>query len=310
MKIFSENKKRRQPVRRQRSAQTKNDSDSGLFRRNRTLTGSSSASVKSANELNSAIKSPRAKAHSLTKKRRKLGSMLFIVMMCIAALLTILLQLTVDPVISTDDGLSSREKQQYVESIQDYYSSRPIERLNFLLNEDQLESYLQTKHPEVSGLDRVSSAGFVRTSFTLSMRHPVASWTISGHTEYVDANGMAFKVNYFKKPKVEIVDKSGVELDNDMAVASDQFLGFVGQVVGYSKTFKLPIKQVVLPAGTTRQIELELSSSETLIKMSIDRSAYDQVEDAARAVRYLKKRDKNPVYIDVRVERKAYYLPK
>ena len=296
-------------MRRQRSGQNSSN-DSDVFKRNRTLTGSSSASVRSANELNSTIQSPRAKAHSLTRKRRKLSSMLFVVMLCIAALLIILMQLTVEPVISNDDGLSSNEKNQYIDSIQDYYASRPVERLNFLLNEDQLVSYLKTKHPEISDVVDISSAGFIHTNFSIKMRKPVASWTISGNTEYVDDNGMAFKVNYFKKPKVKIVDESGIELDGTQAVASDQFLGFVGQVIGYSKTFKLPIKQVVLPAGTTRQIELELSSTKVLIKMSIDRPAYEQVEDAARAVKYLKKRDKTPVYIDVRVERKAYYLPK
>ncbi|MDN5819614.1 MAG: hypothetical protein L0H36_00885 [bacterium] len=309
MKIFSENKKNKPPVRRQRAGQP-SGSNSSQFNRNRTLTGSSSSKVRSANELNSTIKSPRAKVHSLTKKRRKLGSMLTVVIICIAALLIILMQLTVEPVISSDDDLTSQQKQPYIESIQDYYASRPVERLNFLLNEDQFIAYLKTKHPEISSVTDIASAGFIHTNFTLDMRQPVASWTIAGRTEYVDGNGMAFQRSYFKQPKIEIVDKSGIELDNSVAVASDQFLGFVGQVIGYSKSFKLPVKRVVLPVGTTRQIEVELSGSKVLIKMSIDRSAYDQVEDAARAVKYLSKRDKTPVYIDVRIERKAYYLPK
>lgn len=309
MKIFSENKTNKQPVRRQRAGQP-SSSGSGQFSRNRTLTGSSSSRVRSANELNSTIKSPRAKVHSLTKRRRKLSTLLTVVVICIVALLTILMQLTVEPVISSDDDLTTKQKQPYIESIQQYYASRPVERLNFLLNEDQFISYLQAKHPEVSSVEDISSAGFVHTNFTLDMRQPVASWTIAGRTEYVDGAGMAFQQNYFKQPKVEIVDKSGVELGDSVAVASDQFLGFVGQVIGYSKMFKLPVKQVVLPVGTTRQIEVELSGSKVLIKMSIDRSAYDQVEDAARAVEYLSGRDKTPVYIDVRIERKAYYLPK
>lgn len=309
MKIFSENKHSQPPVRRQRAGQPSR-SDSGQFSRNRTLTGSSSSSVRSANELNSTIKSPRAKVHSLTKKRRRLSTLLTGVVICIVALLTILMQLTVEPVISTDDDLTTAQKQPYIESIQEYYASRPVERLNFLLNEDQFTAYLKAKHPEVASVEDISSAGFIHTNFTLDMRQPVASWTIAGRTEYVDGAGMAFQQNYFKPPKVKIVDKSGIELDSSVAVASDQFLGFVGQVIGYSKTFKLPVKQVVLPVGTTRQIEIELSSSKVLIKMSIDRSAYDQVEDAARAVKYLSGRDKTPVYIDVRIERKAYYLPK
>src|SRR6478736_2133426 len=42
------------------------------FRRNRTITGSSSAQIMSPNELNADLRSPRAHVHHLTSLRRRL----------------------------------------------------------------------------------------------------------------------------------------------------------------------------------------------------------------------------------------------
>ena len=43
------------------------------------------------------------------------------------------------------------------------------------------------------------------------------------------------------------------------------------------------------------------------IKMTVDRPAAGQVEDAVRAIRYLTNRGVAAEYIDVRVSRRAFY---
>lgn len=276
------------------------------FRRNRTITGSIASNVASANESNAQLKSPRVQAHELSNKRRSIGMVLLMVLAGCVLLFTLIYQFTAVPVVKTTDS-SIKLDDAYVEVVQSYFSTRPIERFRFLTNTNQLNDFVQSRSPEVADVHITGSAGFGQSMFILTMREPIAGWSINGKQRYVDSTGVAFVNNYFTSPSVQIIDNSGIQVQAGQAVASNRFLGFVGRAVGLAKTQGYIVQQVIIPSGTTRQVELRVNGVGYSIKLSVDRSAGEQMEDMARVIRYLKERNINPEYIDVRVAGKAFY---
>ena len=67
------------------------------------------------------------------------------------------------------------------------------------------------------------------------------------------------------------------------------------------------MQQVIIPASTTRQVELRIKKVSYPVKFSVDRPAGEQTEDMARVIKYLKSKGVNPDYVDVRVSGKAFY---
>lgn len=276
------------------------------FRRNRTLTGSASSQVSSTSEANAQLKSPRAKAHELAQKRRHLGVVFLLVIAGAAGLFFLIYQFTSGVVVRAQD-VTMRLDPVYEKTIQEYLSRQPIERLRFLLNEAALAEYMRVQTPEVSDIHVEGASGFGVSTFVVTMRQPIAGWSIRGQQQYVDNSGTAFGRNYFAEPQVQIVDNSGIELDPGQAVASNRFLGFVGRVVGQAKAQGYDVAQVIIPSGTTRQVEVRLKGVGYPIKFSVDRAAGVQVEDMARSLRWLSGRGITPQYLDVRVSGKAFY---
>jgi hypothetical protein len=310
MALFSK-KQPNAPRRRRETGTNERASESSLaqryaFHRNRTLTGSSSSSVTSSNEANSQLKSPRVQAHELVRQRRHIGSVLLLVLVGAALLYALIAQFTAGVVVRVQD-VSTRLDPVYEQAIQDYLSSQPIERLRFLLSEKALGDFLQTAAPEVATVRVEGAAGFGKSEFVVTMRQPIAGWSMNGRQQYVDNTGTAFSRNYFASPKVQIVDNSGIQVDAGQAVASNRFLGFVGRVVGLAKGQGYVAQQVVIPTGTTRQVEVRLEGVPYPIKFSVDRAAGEQVEDMARSLKWLSGHGVTPQYLDVRVSGKAFY---
>lgn len=276
------------------------------FKRNRTLTGSLSSRVASTTESSAQLKSPRVHAHELTTKRRHIGATLLFVLVGAAMLYGLIMQFTAGVTVKAQD-LSIQLDSSYESAIQSYFASRPIERLRFLINTEHLNEYLQSKTPEVASVKVDGSAGFGRSRFIVTMREPIAGWSINGQQQYVDSSGTPFARNYFPSPQVQIVDNSGVQVQAGQAVASNRFLAFVGRAVGLSQAQGLKVTQVIIPSGTTRQVELRLDGVGYPIKFSVDRAAGEQVEDMARTIRWVSAHKLSPQYLDVRVSGKAYY---
>jgi hypothetical protein len=314
MAIFSKKQSKTNiPRRRQESAQPASErateaelQEKYTFRRNRTITGSSSSRVSSTSESNAQFKSPRVQVHELTRQRRHIGAILTLVLGAALLLYALVSQFTAG-VIVKDKDLSIQLDSTYQDIIQSYLSSQPIERLRFLANADHLSDYVQSKAPEVASIEAGDGVGFGKSSFTVTMREPIAGWSINGRQQYVDATGTSFARNYFAAPSVQIVDKSGVQVQAGQAVASSRFLGFVGRAVGLAKAQGYKVTQVIIPEGTTRQVELRLDGVGYPIKLSIDRAAGAQIEDMAKALNWLKTHGQSPQYLDVRVSGKAFY---
>jgi hypothetical protein len=285
------------------------DQRQNLFQRNRTLTGTTSNHV-SASHNSTDLQSPRTHVHHLALRRRKIGSILLIVLATATVLVWLLTQLTARVVLGISDTTISRpiDTLIYQKAIDDYLSANPVSRLRFAMDQSSLSSYLSQALPEVAGVSQVSLAGIGETSFTLVMRKPVAGWKIDSKQYFVDAKGIAFERNYYIDPTVQIVDESGIALQQGTAIASNRFLGFVGRIVALSKEHGYVVTQAILPAGTTRQLAVRIQDVVPLVRLSIDRPAGEQVEDMSRALVYLASHGQSPAYIDVRVSGKAFYM--
>ncbi len=279
---------------------------STLFRRNRTLVGSLSPTVSSANEMGGDLKSPRAHVHHLTAHRRRLGTTLLVVLVTAGVLTLFLYSFTAFIHISAHGG-GAVQQDRYTRIINDYLGGRPGERLRMLLNEDQLMSYLSHAAPEVESIHVSGSAGIGASQFDIVFRKPVAGWLIGSTQYYVDKDGISFQINYFDRPTVKIVDQSGVPQSTGTTVASSRFLRFVGRTVELAGRSNLIVEQAIIPASTTRQIEVRLVGRNYPIKLSLDRSVGEQVEDMQRAVAFFDTRNLKPAYVDIRVSGKAFY---
>lgn len=312
MAIFSKNKPDI-PRRRQSEGGVPHEraTDSSLteryaFKRNRTLTGSASSHVVSTNESNAQLKSDRVHVHLLAEQRRRIGSILLIVVSVALVLFGLVWQLTAQVVVRTSDVTESLDST-YAKAIDNYFARQPIERLRFLIDQEALTAYMHTVTPEVLSITPEGSVGLGKTLFVIEMRQPIAGWSIRGVQQYVDTTGTSFTRNYYSRPNVQIVDNSGIQVQAGQAVASNQFLGFVGRVVGFSNARQRIVTKVIIPEATTRQIELTIKEVPYPIKMSVDRSAGEQVEDMVRAMRWLADNNKSPEYLDVRVSGRAFY---
>lgn len=276
-----------------------------LFRRNRTLTGSVSARVASATETSGDLQSPRAQMHHLTMQRRKIGIVFGAVLTAAAVLFGLIYSLTVTPIVTSDEALGLDVKR-YSKAIDEYLARYPVERLRPLLNEAKLQDYLHQILPEVKSVRQQGLSRLGETNFIMTMRRPIASWVLTGKQYFVDGEGIPFERNYYETPVVSVVDQSGIQQTPGTAVASSRFLAFVGRVVSEAGKYNLVVEQAVIPAGTTRQLEVKVQGRGYPIKLSLDRPAGEQVEDMKNALGYFDVRQA-PQYVDVRVSGRAYY---
>lgn len=305
MGLFSK-KKPDLPRRRQSDALNDSLDERYTFRRNQTLTGSASPRVVTANDMSAQIRSPRAHAHELARRRQYVGSILFVTLLGCVLLGFLIMQFTASVTVRSSE-LTMQLDDRYSRDIEDYFNRQPIERLRFLLREDRLLAYLQSVAPEVAKVDVEGSVGYGNTAFALTMREPIVAWNINNNRQYVDTSGTAFTRNYYADPKVQVVDESGIQISGGETVASNRFLGFIGRVVGLAKSSGYTVTDVILPRGMTREVDIKLEGVGYPIRFSVDRPAGEQIEDMDRALTWLTANSQNPEYLDVRVSRRSYY---
>ena len=287
-----------------------NSTSPNVFRRNRTLTGSTSNNLGGI-KAKADLESPRVHVHNLSVQRRKVTGILFIVFISIVLIWTLVSNFTSTVSVSVSDSSISKpvDVLKYEKVIQDYFGINPISRLSFFLDQSALTTYVSSKLPEVSMVSKRNMLGIGRSNFAITMRVPVAGWQINSKQYYVDSRGIPFEKDYFGKPVVQIIDNSGIPSPQNgtVAIASNRFLSFVGRVVYLSKLNGYTVTQAALPANTTRELEVRLKEGNYLVKLSIDRTVGEQVEDMVASVRYFTSHNQTPEYIDVRVSGKAFY---
>lgn len=317
MKLFSR-KQADRPVRRRagdvrrEAAERRLDtqearSSQQLFRRNRTLTGSLSSNVASASEHRADLQSPRIHAHHLARRRRSLLVLFTGVLVVCGLLGFVLFNFTARTEVVASEASITARQERYQGAIEQYLLRHPLERMRVFLNNDRLQASVLDQLPEVASVQAVGSAGIGAGRFHITLRKPVASWMIGTTQYFVDAEGVSFQQNYFSPPTVKIVDQSGIAQATGTAIASRQFLSFVGRTIAVASTYHLTVEQVIIPSGAIRQIQIVLGGYEYPVKLSLDRPAGEQVEDMKNALSYLSGKGIKPVYVDVRIGGKAFY---
>lgn len=301
-----------QPVRRRAATDDSSSSSSALFRRNRTLTGSLISSVPSPNEQSASLQSPRVQTHNLKRKRRSIRLALLSALALITALSWLLVQIIVVPkvqIVGTDDNntLAQAATRDYTAAIQDYLSDNPLERLTININPRNLNRIIQSRFPEVASVSPPAKVSLWTATFAVNLRSPVVYWQSGNTKAYVDNAGIVFDRNVLGGSVIAVEDQTGIRADAGNSVISSRFLQFIGKAVGYFKENNLIVTKIALPADTTRQLLISLDGVGYTIKMTVDRPAAGQVEDAIRAVSYLSGRGIAAKYVDVRVSRRAFY---
>jgi len=278
------------------------------FRRNRTLTGSLASNVASVNEHGAELKSARVHTHHLRRHRRHATAALFGVLAIAAGMAFLIYQAILTTTVTTS-APGRINTAAYSQAIQDYLLKRPLERFRFSLNGTNLASYLQSHgFPEVDMVsDDIAFNGFGKAALHISFRAPVVAWRTGSAVMYVDAKGNTFQRSYYQDPGVQVVDQTGIPATDNQVLASNMFLGFIGKVIGRMQDNGHTVSQIVLPANTTRQVQVAVGGVGYPIKFSIDRPVGEQAEDASRAIRYLASKGVTAEYVDVRVSGRAYY---
>ncbi|MFZ1250686.1 MAG: hypothetical protein WAR37_04550 [Candidatus Microsaccharimonas sp.] len=270
------------------------------YKRNQTL---------SSYRHNTPEESTRQKAHTLTQQRRRLGG-LFAIVASVSLLLTLLLwQLMAQVHVTTTTKQISQSFSAdiYEATINQYLGINPAQRLRFALNQTTLSEYVSGELPEVEKVAVTGFAGLAQSNFSITFRTPIAGWQINGKQYYVDVNGVVFEKNYYAAPAVQVVDESGVSPEQGSAVVGTRLLGFLGRVVAEAQGRGYTVNRAVLPADTTRQLDVFIEGIPTRVKFVIDRGAGEQVEDMDRSLKYLASRGINAEYVDVRVSGRAAY---
>lgn len=289
---------RREILAQRRAAEHSPAADSGSYRRSRTLAKSHGTGP---------VESERQAGWQLRQKRRKL--LLWLSGSIGGALVVLLLlsQLSATVYIRTPNPEHAKFQDKYVAVLNEYLSVRPLERLRFATDQLAMEQYIINQTPEVRSAELVAGTSLGEGALQLSFRQPTLQWSSGGKTYYVDDLGVTFEQNYFADPAISVKDDSGVPAELGQEVVNRSFLSFLGQAVSLFTQNGLEVSGVVLPDSTVRQVEFQLGGKPYAVKMTVDRSAEEQVNEAMHAIKFIDANRRKPQYIDVRVDQRVFY---
>lgn len=244
----------------------------------------------------------------LAAHRRSLTGMLLSVLAIAVLLLLLIWQLIWSVEIeATDQNLSLNDLSCYQSAFDKYFHKRPLERLHFLLQKDNLIADVQLSCPELATISKIKLQFWRPTQISLGFKRAVAMWSVKNQAYYVDDRGATFTVNYYGDPLIKVQDKSGVDPKEVSVIASSQLLGFIGRVVTLSAERRLVVEQIIIPPMATRQVEIYYQGYTYPVRMLTSGNVAQQVEDVVRSFAYFKSRGFQPKYLDVRVARRAFY---
>ncbi len=279
-----------------------------VFRRSRTLTGSTSERISASAETRGHLKTERLKLHELRAQRNQLLRALSSVAAIAGFVAFLIANLVMQPTVQfAQSGAHQPSSDTYRNSIGQYLADHPLERFGFALNASELGAYLTQHHKEIRGLEVIREWYGGDVKFTLVFREPLLVWKSGDQQFYVDDQGVAFRYNHFAEPAVAVTDQSGIAPDSGGVVASTRFIAFLGQMVGAVNGYnKGRVNSVIIPAST-REIDLRLDGRDYVIKTESDRDPLQQAQDISYAIGYFDAKGVKPLYIDVRVPHKAFY---
>lgn len=284
------------------------DDQGYVFRRSRTLTGTTSPRVTAGAEQRSQLKTARLQVHELHQLRRRIMHILGAIAACIAVLAFLLLNYIASFPVQYLQPEGKPNTPAYQQTMQQYFVTHPLERFGFSVNRQAFAEYIQQAHPELLSVDIDKSWYGGNATFMLQFRRPLLVWESAGQRFYVDSQGVAFPYDHFAGKYVAVSDTSGISPDvSGGSVASNRFINFLGKMVGeVNKRGRGMVAEVIIPAST-RQVDLKLQGRGYPIKTHTDRDPLRQAEDIINTLSWLDDKKVTPEYIDVRVEGKAYF---
>lgn len=280
------------------------------FRRSRTLTGSLSSKVTSSGAKRPDLKSDRVKLHELHRHRRLLKSSLgtLLVLLLITGFFISNSILFASKQFVAASTVPPENRQALEAAITAYVNRYPAQAFLVSLDEQRLTQFMQAAYPEVASI-AVKDAWSIDGVITVKFRTPIAVWQIGGDRFYVDSQGVAFTSQYGSEPKLKVEDVSGYtpEAALESSVASQRFIGYLGQLLGALDAQGVgTVDRVVIPP-LVRQLNIFMKGRPYPLYTHIDRDPYAQAADMKSALRFFDQRKLSPEYVDVRVEGKAFY---
>ena len=267
------------------------------FQKNRTLvsrTGEPSGSERQA-------------WRNLRQKRRRLIVTLVGVLAGAGMLMLALMQFAGKIQVQTPTPMKEESTSVYVAILNEYFAERPMERFRGLVQEDALQDFFSVKAPEVKTVSIASGTELATATLRLTFREPVAQWSSSDRTYFVDDMGVTFERNFFAPPSVVVKDESNIQAEAGVEVINQRSLGFLGYVVSGFREHGMTVQEVTLPENTLRTMVVHLEGRATTVQMTIDRDAKAQVEEAVQALQYLDGKGEAPGYIIVSVDQQVFY---
>lgn len=306
MKLLPSFAKKKEPLRQPRGAGA--DAGGYVFRRSRTLTGTTSPKVTASNEARSQLKTERLKAHELHQLRKRIVRILAVVLVLIGILGYFVASYARTIVIEYSQAGLSANKQTYAAAVEEYFARHPLERFGFALNRKQFAQELAVTRPELKSIDVDRNWYGGSRAFVFGFRKPILRWDSGGKTFYVDGQGVAFGYDYFGGKYVKVSDQSGISpTDNGGEIASNRLIAFLGKMVGaVDAGDKGKVTDIIIPAST-REIDLKLEGRGYIVKTHTDRDPLGQAQDIIATIKWLDDKKIKPEYIDVRVPGKAFY---
>ena len=267
------------------------------FQKNRTLvsrTGEPSGSERQA-------------WRNLRQKRRRLIVTLVGVLAGAGMLMLALMQFAGKVQVQTPTPMKEESTSVYVAILNEYFAERPMERFRGLVQEDALQDFFSVKAPEVKTVSITSGTELATATLRLTFREPVAQWSSSDRTYFVDDMGVTFERNFFAPPSVVVKDDSNIQAEAGVEVINQRSLGFLGYVVSGFREHGMTVQEVTLPENTLRTMVVHLEGRATTVQMTIDRDAKAQVEEAVQALQYLDGKGEAPGYIIVSGDQQVFY---
>lgn len=101
--------------------------------------------------------------------------------------------------------------------------------------------------------------------------------------------------------RAEIVD------EDRRGQISSRVRAFIATLEQDLQELGLKVTKVTLPTGASRELYVDIEGQTTYYKVDINRNAATTAEDIERMTRYLRENDLHPIYVDARIDGKAYY---
>ncbi len=248
----------------------------------------------------------------LHNHRKRVLSWLGFLLGMIIVLLIIISQLINNPKLEIEYDneivkLSSKNSKAYLSTINQYFADYPFERLAFLLNKQRFTNYVTSYHHELKSAKLAKVSAFGQDKIKLSVREPIVMLEINGQFLFVDANGVSFKKHYFAKPRLKIIDRTGIQIDQQTTVISRRLLEFIGQAVSLFEQQKYQIDKIIIPPNMVHQVDLYIKGKNYPIKLTIDNDISSQVNGLLKVIKRIERTGTKVKYLDGRVIGKVYY---